>query len=116
VATPTASAPESNRRDEMALDLEAFAVQFTKLVQILEQVEIDKEVDVDVFIKGNLAMADTKAIAAADALGRDTVTETLTLSTATTTVVQGVGSSSDSAAFAESLSAAGPVKDWHITM
>jgi hypothetical protein len=97
----------------MALDLEAFAVQFTKLVQILELVEIEKEVDVDVFIKGNLAMADTKAIAEADAIGRDTVTETLTFATADTQVVQGVGSSSDSAAFAESLSAAA-FKGWHM--
>jgi hypothetical protein len=88
------------------IDIEAFAVQFTKLVQILEQVAIEKEVDVDVFVKGNLAMADTKAVAAADALGPNTVTETLTLATTATTAVQGVGSSSDSSAISESLSAA----------
>ena len=57
------------------------------------------------FVKGTLAMADSKAIGEADALGTDTVTETLTLATTKTTVVQGVGSSSDSAAFAQSLSA-----------
>jgi hypothetical protein len=97
------------------IDLEAFAIQFTKLVQIAELVKIDKEIDVDVFVKGNLAMADTKAIAEADALGRDTVTETITTATTDTFVAQGVGSSSDSTAMSESLSAAGPVKDWHIT-
>jgi hypothetical protein len=96
------------------LDIEQFAISFQKLVEIVERVDIQKEVDVDVFVKGNLAMADSKAIADADALGRDTVTQTLTTATTTTTVVQGVGSSSDSDAIAQSLSAAGPVKDWHL--
>jgi hypothetical protein len=94
------------------LDIEQFAISFQKLVQIAERVDIEKEVDVDVFVKGNLAMADTKAVAAADALGRDTVTETLTLATTATTVVQGVGSSSDSSAISESLSAAPHLFHW----
>jgi hypothetical protein len=94
------------------LDIEQFAISFQKLVEIVERVDIEKEVDVDVFVKGNLAMADTKAVAEADALGRDTVTETLTLATTKTTVVQGVGSSSDSSAISESLSAAPHLFHW----
>jgi hypothetical protein len=94
------------------VDLEQFAISFQKLVQIIEKVDIDKDVDVDVFVKGNLAMADSKAIGEADALGRDTVTETLTLATTKTTVVQGVGSSSDSSAISESLSAAPHLFHW----
>jgi hypothetical protein len=93
------------QEDEM-VDLEAFRIEFTKLIQILEVVDINKEVDVDVDIDGNLAMADAKGIAEADALGLNTVTETLTLATTSTHAVQFVGSSSDSSVISQSLSAA----------
>jgi hypothetical protein len=82
--------------------LEAFAIQFTKLVQILEQVDIQKQIEATVFIAGNSALADAKA--ESDALGPNSHTETLALTT--TTVVQGVGSSSSS--IAESVAAAQP--------
>ena len=80
--------------------LEAFAIQFSKLVEILEQVKVDKDFNVDVFVEGNSAMANAKGEAAA--LGPDSHTETLALTT--TMAVQGVGSSSSS--IAESLSLA----------
>jgi hypothetical protein len=80
--------------------LEAFAIQFSKLVEILEQVKVDKDFNVDVFVEGNSALANSKAEAAA--LGPDSHTETLALTT--TMAVQGVGSSSSS--IAESLSLA----------
>jgi hypothetical protein len=97
-------------------NFQSFAVEFAKLVQIMEQVRIDKDVNVDVFVKGTLAMANTKAIADAEALGTDTVTQTLAVTTTDTTVVQGVGSMSHADAISQSLSAASPVRDWHITM
>ena len=110
MATPSASARESNRRDEMADNgdnLEAFAISFAKLVTIMERVDIDKEVDVDVFVKGTLAMGDAKG--EADAFGDNTVSETLALTK--TTVVDGVGSNSSS--IAQSLSATLD-NDWHL--
>jgi hypothetical protein len=81
-------------------NLEVFAVQFTKLVQVLEQFEIEKEVDVDVMLQGNLATALTKA--EADAFGPNTLAETLAATS--TRAVQGVFS--DSSSIAESVSAA----------
>jgi formyltetrahydrofolate synthetase len=84
--------------------LEAFAISFAKLVQIQENVDIQKDFDITVFVAGNSALADAKA--EADALGFNSHTETLALTT--TTVVQGVGSSSSS--IAESVSAA--TKSW----
>ena len=47
-------------------NLEAFAISFAKLVQIMEQVDIHKTIDVDVWVQGNSALADSKA--EADAL------------------------------------------------
>jgi hypothetical protein len=91
-------------------NLEAFAIQFTKLVQILEQVRIDKDVNVDVFVKGTLAMADAKG--EATAFGDNTVAETRALTK--TTAAEGLFS--DSSSIAQSLSAATPNPDWHITM
>jgi hypothetical protein len=84
----------------MAGGLEAFAIEFAKLVEIQEQVDIQKEFDIAVFVEGNSALADAKG--EATALGPDSHTETLALTT--TTAVQGVGSSSSS--IAESLSLA----------
>lgn len=81
-------------------NLEAFAISFAKLVRIMEDVQVDKDFNVDVFVEGNSAMANAKG--EADALGPDSHTETLALTT--TAVVQGVGSSSSS--IAESLSLA----------
>ena len=46
--------------------LEAFAISFAKLVDILERVDIDKDFDVDVFVQGNSALANAKG--EADAL------------------------------------------------
>ena len=80
--------------------LEAFAISFAKLVQIMEEVKVDKDFNVDVFVEGNSALADAKG--EADALGPDSHTETLALTT--TTAVFGVGSASSS--IAESLSLA----------
>ena len=80
--------------------LEAFAISFAKLVQIMEEVKVDKDFNVDVFVEGNSAMANAKG--EADALGPDSHTETLSLTT--TTAVFGVGSASSS--IAESLSLA----------
>jgi hypothetical protein len=88
-------------------NLETFAIQFLKLVQIVEQVDIQKEVDVDVWVSGNLAMADAKG--EAQAFGADTLAETLALTS--TTVVQGLFS--DSSSHAQSTSAT-PNADWHI--
>ena len=87
--------------------LEAFAIQFTKLVNIMERVDIHKTIDVDVWVQGNSALADSKA--EADALGPNSVTQTLSLTT--TAVAQGVGSSSSS--IAESVSAATRDAAWH---
>jgi hypothetical protein len=77
-------------------------------VAILEQTEIEKEIDVDVFVLGNSAFANAKG--ESDALGPNSVTETLALTT--TTAVQGVGSNSSS--IAESLAAATRNADWHM--
>jgi len=68
-------------------------VSFLKAVNIQENVDIDKSIDVRAFVVGNSALAN----ATADALGPNSTSETLTQ----TTAVQGVGSSSVS----ESLSA-----------
>ena len=79
---------------------EVFAIEFQKLVDIQEQVDIQKEFDVNVEVQGNSALADVKA--EATALGPNSSTETLGLTS--TTAIQGVGSSSSS--IAESLSLA----------
>lgn len=68
-------------------------VSFVKFVAIAELTNIVKNIDVHVSVKGNSALAN----ATADAIGQNTVTETLTQ----TAVAQGVGSSSVS----ESMSA-----------
>jgi hypothetical protein len=89
-------------------NLESFAISFTKLVAVLEQVQIDKQIDVHTFVQGNSAIADAKG--EADALGPNSHTETLGLTS--TTAVQGVGSSSSS--IAESVSAATKDVAWHL--
>ena len=80
------------------MSLEAFAIEFEKQVDIQENVDVQKLFQVDVQIQGNSALADVKA--EATALGPDSHTETLGLTS--TTAVAGVGSSSSS--IAESLS------------
>jgi hypothetical protein len=82
------------------MSLEAFAIEFEKEVNIEEEVNVEKQFNVDVQIQGNSALADVKA--EATALGPDSHTETLGLTS--TTAVAGVGSSSSS--IAESLSLA----------
>jgi hypothetical protein len=82
------------------MSLEAFAIEFEKEVNIEEQVDVQKLFQVDVQIQGNSALADVKA--EATALGPDSHTETLGLTS--TTAVAGVGSSSSS--ISESLSLA----------
>ena len=89
-------------------NLEAFAISFQKLVLIQELVDIHKKIDIDVFVKGNSALADAKA--ESDALGPNSHTETLALTT--TTAVQGVGSSSSS--IAESVALATRDAAWHM--
>jgi len=89
-------------------NLEAFAIQFIKVVQVLERVDIQKEINVDVWVQGNSALANAKG--EADALGPNSHTETLGLTT--TTAVQGVGSASSS--IAESVSAATKDVAWHM--
>ena len=84
------------------MGLESFAIEFQKLV------DIQKAIQVDVQVQGNSALADVKA--EATALGDNSHTETLGLTS--TTSVQGVGSSSSS--IAESVSASQPNTDWHI--
>ena len=89
-------------------NLEAFAIEFQKQVDIQEQVDIQKQFDIDVQVQGNSALADVKA--EATALGPNTHTETLGLTS--TTAIQGVGSSSSS--IAESLSLATKDAAWHM--
>jgi hypothetical protein len=71
-------------------------IDFTKAVAVNENVDIDKQIDVNSFVLFNSAIANANA----EALGTWTHTETLTEATA----VQGVGSSSGS----ESVAAANP--------
>jgi hypothetical protein len=92
----------------MATPVEAFAIEFTKLVAIEEQVQIDKQIDVEAFVVGNSALADAKG--ESTALGPNSHTETLGLTS--TTAVQGVGSSSSS--IAESVAAATNNVAWHM--
>ena len=66
----------------------------------MERVDIHKTIDVDVWVQGNSAIANAKG--EADALGPNSHTETLGLTT--TTAVYGVGSASSS--IAESISLA----------
>jgi hypothetical protein len=40
--------------------LEAFAISFSKLVAIMERVNVDKDFDIDVMVQGNSALADSK--------------------------------------------------------
>jgi hypothetical protein len=79
---------------------ESFAIQFTKLVEILDLVLVDKFINVDAFVEGTSALASAKG--EAFAIGTDSHTETLGLTT--TTAVADVGSSSSS--IAQSLSVA----------
>jgi hypothetical protein len=90
-------------------NLESFAISFAKLVQVVELVDIQKQIDVDVFVQGNSAIADAKGEAAA--LGPNSHTETLGLTS--TTAVQGVGSSSSSIAESLSLATRDAKADWH---
>jgi hypothetical protein len=96
--------PREQQEDEMADgndgNLEAFAIAFSKLVAIMERVNVDKDFDIDVMVQGNSALADAKGEAAA--LGPDSHTETLALTTSS--AVFHVGSASSS--IAESLSLA----------
>jgi hypothetical protein len=87
---------------------EAFTIEFTKLVEILDLVLVDKFIDIDAFVDGNSALATAKGEAAA--LGFDTHTETLSLTTTTTVAPMFplfVGASASSS-IAESLSVASP--------
>jgi hypothetical protein len=86
-------------------NFQSFAVEFAKIVQIFERVIIDKDVNVDVFVKGNLALAN--ADAKADAFGDNTVSQTMALTS--TTVLEDLASKSSS--FAQSMSAATPDHD-----
>ena len=63
-----------------------FDVSFNKYVNVNENVDIDKSIDVRAYVSGNSAIAN----ATADAIGPNSHSETLTQ----TTAVQGLGSSS----------------------
>jgi hypothetical protein len=91
------------------MGLEAFAIAFEKLVQIKENVDVQKEFDIDVMVQGNSALADAKG--ESSALGPNTHTETLALTT--TVVQQGVGSSSSSIAESLALATRDAKADWH---
>jgi hypothetical protein len=102
--------PREQQEDEMGeSNLEVFAIEFAKLVQIEEQVDVQKNFDIDVMVQGNSALADVKA--EATALGPNSHTETLGLTS--TTAVQGVGSSSSSIAESLSLATRDAKADWH---
>jgi hypothetical protein len=97
-----ATCPQETEKqeDEMPIpNLETFAFQFIKLVEIFEEVRIDKEIDVDVFVVGNSALANAKG--ESEALGPNTTSETAAFTS--TFAVEGVGSSSSS--IAESMAA-----------
>ena len=89
--------------------LEQFAIEFAKLVEIKERVDIQKEFDIDVFVQGNSALANSKGEAVA--LGPNTHTETLSLTS--TNAVAGVGSSASSIAESLSLATRDAKADWH---
>src|SRR5262245_42854532 len=91
-------------------NLEVFAIQFAKLVDIQEQVDIQKQFDIDVQVQGNSALADAKA--EATALGPNTHTETLGLTS--TTAIQGVGSSCSYIAESLSLTTRHAEADCHV--
>src|SRR5499427_10228408 len=86
-------------------NLEAFAIEFLKEVDIQEQVDVQKQFDIDVQVQGNSALADVKA--EATALGPNSHTETLGVTS--TTAVAGVGSSSSSIAESLSLATKSPI-------
>jgi hypothetical protein len=85
---------------------EIFNIEFTKFVDIVDLVFVDKFIDVDAFVDGNSALATSKGEAAA--VGFDTHTETLSL--AQTATVNGLFpfffGASASSSIAESLSLA----------
>ena len=89
---PQPRATGDNRRDDNASP-PTFDVSFTKYVDIFDRVQVNKDINVDVWVKGNSAIGN----ATADAMGKNTHTETLTQ----TYTSEGHGSSSVS----ESLSA-----------
>jgi hypothetical protein len=86
---------------------EFFGFVFTKAVVIEELVAIQKQIDARAYVVGNSAIADAKG--ESDALGPNSHSETLALTSAFT--AQGVGSSSSS--IAESVAAATPWA-WHM--
>src|SRR5262249_60364142 len=85
-------------------DLEAFAIQFQKQVDIQEQVDVQKQFDIDVAVQGTSALADVKA--EATALGPNSHTETLGVTS--TTAVAGGGSGSCSISGAPSFAPKNP--------
>jgi hypothetical protein len=87
----------------MTVPAPTYDVSFTKYVNIYDKVVVNKDINVDVWVKGNSALGN----ATADAGGHNTHTETLTQ----TYVSEGHGSSSVS----ESLSASSRTWDFHIS-
>ena len=71
----------------------AFDVSFLKYVNVNENVDIDKSIDVSAFVRGNSAIAN----ATADALGYNSHSETLTQTTSVEHVVSSSVSASVSA-------------------
>ena len=83
-----------------------FDVSFTKWVDIRDTVKINKEIDVDVWVKGNSAISN----ATADAYGYNTHSETLTQTTSAQGDATHMGYSGS---VSESVSASTPRFEFH---
>jgi hypothetical protein len=83
-----------------------FDVSFTKYVNIMDKVNIDKTIDVDVHVKGNSAIANSTA----DAYGYNTHSETLTQTTSAQGDATHMGYSGS---VSESVSASTKAFDFH---
>jgi hypothetical protein len=69
-----ATRPATKQQQETTMVEPKFDVSFTKYVNIMDKVDIDKSIDVNVHVKGNSAIANSTA----DAYGYNTHSETLT--------------------------------------
>ena len=83
-----------------------FDVSFTKYVNIYDKVNIDKDINVDVYVKGNSAISN----ATADAYGYNTHSETLTQTTSAQGDATHMGYSGS---VSESVSASTKAFDFH---
>ena len=86
--------------------MQAPHVSFTKYVNIYDKVYIDKDINVDVYVKGNSAISN----ATADAYGYNTHSETLTQTTSAQGDATHMGYSGS---VSESVSASTKAYDFH---